>query len=219
VTWHGFLSINEVATTQRVTVDCAQRRIHGMTRMPYPEPENLAPDTRALLDSRPPRNVFRMLAHAPALLPGVMELTGAILYKAKLDPILRELAILRVGHLCGSAYEVLQHENIGQAVGLAPDKIAGTARDADGGLYDTRELLVLRMAEQVVHKVRADDDLFAATVAALGHEQTMELLITIGTYVMLAHVLENAAVGPEAGGGPSQHDVHKIFGHQSAAGR
>jgi hypothetical protein len=42
----------------------------------------------------------------------------------------------------------------------------------------------------------------------------MELLITIGTYVMLAQVLENAGVEPEAGGGPSQHDVERIFGHQ-----
>jgi len=185
-----------------------------MTRMPYPDPATVAPATQALLDARPARNVFRMLAHAPALLPGVMELTGAILYKARLDPVSRELAILRVGHLCGSAYEVLQHEKIALAVGLAADKIAGTARDADAALYDTRELLVLRMAEQLVRKVRADDDLFTATVAALGHEQTMELMITIGIYVMLAQVLENAGVDSEAGGGPSQHDVQRIFGHQ-----
>lgn len=186
-----------------------------MTRMPYPAV--VAPMAQALLDARPPRNVFRMLAHAPTLLPGVMELTGAILYKAKLDPILRELAILRVGHLCGSAYEVSQHEKIGQAVGLAPEKIAGTAHDASPALYEGRELLVLRMAEQLVRKVRADDDIFAATLAAFGEEQTMELMITIGTYVMLAQVLENAAVEPEGGGGPSQHDVHRIFGHQAAA--
>jgi 4-carboxymuconolactone decarboxylase len=215
---HGFLSTDEAAAIERRARDTlAQRRIGGMTRMPYPESANVTPDVRALLDSRPPRNVFRMLAHAPALLPGVMELTGAILYKAKLDPLSRELAILRVGHLCGSAYEILQHEKIGQAVGLAPEKIAGTARDADATLYDARELLVLRMAEQVVRKVRADDDLFAATVAAFGHEQTMELLITIGSYVMLAQVLENAAVEPESGGGPSQQDVQRIFGHQGAA--
>lgn len=188
-----------------------------MTRMAYPDPTRIAPATQALLDARPPRNVFRMLAHAPALLPGVMELTGAILYKATLDPAARELAILRVGHLCGSAYEVHQHDKIGRAVGLAPEKIAGTARNADPALFDARELLVLRMAEQLVRNVRADDDLVAATLAAFGAEQTIELMITIGTYVMLAQVLENAGVEPEAGTGPAEHEVETLFGHQVAA--
>jgi len=192
----------------------ARRKIDGMARIPYPDPATVAPATQALLASRPTRNIFRMLAHAPELLPGIMELTGAILYRAKLAPGLRELVILRVGHLCGSTYEVLQHEKIAQAVGLAAGKIEATARNADDTLYDARELLVLRVAEQAVRNIRVDDDLFAAAVAEFGHEQVIELLITIGTYVMLAQVLENAAVEPETGGGPSQHDVQRIFGHQ-----
>lgn len=186
-----------------------------MSRLPYPDPESVPLEARRLLDARPPRNVFRMISHAPALMPGLMELTGAILYKAKLDPVLRELAILRVGHLCGSGYEVHQHCKIAQAVGVAAERIDGTARDADPALYDERELLVLRMTEQIVRKVKADDALFAATAAALGHERTMELLIVIGTYVLLAQVLENAEVELEAGVGPTQADVQKIFGAQA----
>ena len=186
-----------------------------MTRLPYPDPKNVPPAVQALLDARPPRNVFRMLAHAPALMPGVMELTAAILYRAKLDPALRELAILRVGHLCGSAYEVSQHRNISLAIGLSQEKIDGTKSDADSNLYEERELLVLRMTEQVVRNIKADDALFSAAVAALGHEQTMELLILIGVYVMLAQVLENAEVDLEAGGGTSLQDVLKIFGKQA----
>lgn len=187
-----------------------------MPRLPYPDPDQVPQEVRRLLDARPPRNVFRMMSHAPALMPGVMALTGAILYQAKLEPVLRELAILRVGHLCGSSYEVHQHRKIAQAIGMAADKIDGTALDADPGLYDERELLVLRMAEQVVRKVKADDALFAATAAALGHEQTMELVIVIGVYVMLAQVLENAEVEVEGGEGPSQQDVQKLFGSQAA---
>jgi alkylhydroperoxidase family enzyme len=186
-----------------------------MTRLPYPDPAAVPAPVRALLDARPPRNVFRMMAHAPALMPGIMELTGAILYRAKLDPVSRELAILRVGHLCGSHYEVHQHRKIAHAIGLSPEKIDGTDRDADPALYDTRELLVLRMAEQLVRNVKAPPDLFAETVAAFGHEQAMELMIVIGTYVMLAQVLENTEVGLEEGGGPAMEDVAKVFRDQA----
>lgn len=187
-----------------------------MNRMPYPNPGSVPPAVQALLDARPPRNVFRMLAHAPALVPGIMELTGAVLYRSKLDPVLRELVILRAGSLCGSTYEVSQHRKIAQAIGLSHEKIDGTAHDADPQLYAGSELLVLRMTEQVVRKIKADDDLFAATLAALGEERMMELLIVIGLYVMLAQVLENAEVGLEGGGGPAQQDVQKIFGSQAA---
>ena len=189
-----------------------------MSRLPYPDPNQVPENVREILSKRPPRNVFRMLSHAPALVPGLMELTGAILYHAKLEPALRELAVLRVGHLCGSNYEVSQHRKIGQAIGLSPEKINGTACDADPVLYSGRELLVLQMAEQVVRKVKADDALFAATTKELGREKTMELLIVIGTYVLLAQVLENAEVELEEGGSRSQDDSDKIFGYQATKG-
>ncbi len=70
------------------------------------------------------------------------------------------------------------------------------------------------MTEQVVRRVKADDELFAAATAALGHERTMELLVVIGLYVMLAQVLENAEVALEEGGGPSQQEVRRIFDSQ-----
>lgn len=185
-----------------------------MSRMPYPDPKDVPAPVQALLDARPPRNVFRMMAHAPSLMPGIMELTGAILYRSKLSPELRELAILRVGHLCGSAYEVHQHRKISAAIGLSQEKIDGTARDAEAKLYRGRELLVLRMTEQVVRKVKADDALFAEAARELGNEVLMELLVVIGLYVMLAQVLENAQVELEEGGGPSQQSVSDLFGSQ-----
>ena len=54
---------------------------------------------------------------------------NALLYKCELDPVLRELAIIRVGRLSRAAYEVFQHERIGREVGVTEDKIAAL-RDA-----------------------------------------------------------------------------------------
>jgi 4-carboxymuconolactone decarboxylase len=186
-----------------------------MPRIPYPDPASLPPDVSAILAARPRRNVFQMLAHAPALTPGIMELTGAILYRAKLDASTRELLILRVGHLCRSQYEVHQHRKIAAAIGLSPEQIDGTAREPDPAVYGPRELIVLRLAGQVVRQVKADAALFDAAVEAFGHEQAVEILVVIGTYVMLAQVLENTEVEVEEGGGPAQEDVTRIFGGQA----
>ena len=186
--------------------------------LPYPNPKDLSPDTKLLLAARPPRNVFRMLAHSASTLPGVLELTRAILYDGKLAPTLRELAILRVGHLCGSAYEVHQHRKIAAAVGLDEARIDGTAVAAQEALeagFTDDEVLVLTFVEQVVHRTRADVELRDRVVAALGMEQTTELLVLVGTYQMLAQVLENTGVELEDGSGPPASEVAGIFGGQA----
>ena len=93
-------------------------------------------------------------------MPGIMELTGAVLYRAKLDPVLRELVILRVGNLCGSSYEVGQHRKIAQAIGLAQAKIDGAARDADAIVVALKSRTV--PAADAVRESLAARDLLAA---------------------------------------------------------
>ena len=44
---------------------------------------------------------------------------GALLRRGELDPRLREIAILRVGMLCGAGYEVHQHRWVARRVGLS----------------------------------------------------------------------------------------------------
>ena len=41
-----------------------------MPRLPYPDSDKVPQEVRRLLEARPPRNVFRMMSHAPALMPG-----------------------------------------------------------------------------------------------------------------------------------------------------
>lgn len=190
-------------------------------RLPYPDPARLPETVRAILAGRPTRNVFRMLGHAPGLVPGVMELTRAILYEGALAPTLRELAILRVGSLCGSAYEVHQHRKIAAAVGLDPARIdAALALDASDGpgaspLSDD-ERAALRLVDQVVRRVRADDATFADAVARFGAGGAVELVLITGAYVMLAQFLENTGVAIEDGTGPAQADVARIFAPQAS---
>lgn len=185
----------------------------------YPDHRTLSSDAKLLLAARPQRNMYRMLAHAPATLPGVLELTRALLHEGSLPPRLRELAILRVGHLCGSAYSVHQHRKIGAAVGLDAARMNGTSLDADAAtneFYSDTEILVLRFVEQVVRQTRADTALRDRIVEALGMEQTTELLVLVGTYLMLARVLENTGVEIEDGGGPCPNEIAQIFGRQAS---
>ena len=76
-----------------------------MARIPYPDIESLPDDVRSFYDRlRPKINIYRMLPHAETSLYGFMKLGNALLFKAKLDPVLRELVILRVGYLSDATY-------------------------------------------------------------------------------------------------------------------
>src|SRR5262245_65890052 len=101
-----------------------------MPRIPYFDVEQATGRHAEFLGKlKPELNIFRTLANSEYGLKGFVRMGNALLYKAELDPGLRELAILRVGRLSRAAYEVFQHERIAREVGVAEEKIAAL-RDA-----------------------------------------------------------------------------------------
>jgi len=87
-----------------------------MARVPYFDLAQASDTYRQLIGSRPPLNLYRMLPHAGKVAEGFLALGGAILRENRLDSRLREIAILRVGLLCGSSYEVHQHRRVARII-------------------------------------------------------------------------------------------------------
>jgi 4-carboxymuconolactone decarboxylase len=160
-----------------------------MARIGYPDPARLGERTRDLLDKLRQANVFRVLAHAEPALRPLVQLGSALLYEGQLDARLRELVIVRVGHLCGSAYEVYQHEQFAASVGVPAEKIAAVREGPRAAVFTPLEACVLRFADESVRDGRASDGVFAMVQAALGDRQTVELTVTVGYYLMMARVL------------------------------
>ena len=65
-----------------------------MARIAYPDPTSLAPETQEMLAKigDPPMNIFRMLAGGEGLLRAFTRFGNHLLFKTKLDPVLREAA-------------------------------------------------------------------------------------------------------------------------------
>lgn len=166
-----------------------------MPRIPYVDTEQLPESITAALSRRPPLNLYRMLPNAgTAATEGFLALGNALLRQGDLEPQLRELAILRVGHLSDASYEVHQHERVAARVGLPEEKIQATSTGADAPVFDDRERLVLRYVDTVVRSVKASDDEFAAVRAQLGDQGVCELTLTIGFYMLVSRFLENLEV-------------------------
>ncbi len=172
-----------------------------MARIPYPDPDTFDTGTRSLLDKLPPLNLFRMMAGDDALLSNFVRLGNHLLFKTELDPVLRELAIIRVGVISGAGYEVHQHEEIARTMGIDDTVIAAIHATPDDAAFDESQRLVLRFTDDVVANVRAGEDTFLPLVDALSPRQVQELTVTIGYYMMVSRYVETFGIEIEGATG------------------
>lgn len=170
-----------------------------MARIPYPDRDTLKPETQDQLGKLPPLNLFRMMAGGEGLLRAFVQLGNHLLFKSALDPVLREIAILRVGALSRARYEVFQHERIGRGLGMSEALLAAIRSGPDDAAFTDLQRLVMRFTDDVVANVRASDATFEPLRAALPVQQLQELTVTIGYYMTACRFLENFDIDLEAG--------------------
>ncbi len=169
----------------------------AMARVDYPDLKNLPSDTLALVQRLPPLNVFRMLGHAPQSVEPFIRFGNSLLVKGKLDPVLREMAIVRVGILSNASYEVHQHTIISRDLGMAEEKITALSIGPSAAVFTEVEKAVLAFTDDQVANARASDATFQAVCAFLQIEQVAELTLTIGFYMMVSRFLETFGVDIE----------------------
>jgi AhpD family alkylhydroperoxidase len=146
--------------------------------------EDATPAMRQALEVVPPLNVFRMLAHAESAFWPYVDYNAVLLAALDLDPVLRELAILRVAALDHCEYERVHHESIARKVGASEGQVA-VALDSDGAA-DGTEGLVYRLTAEIVRDNGGSAETTAELNAALGARRLIELVMTITHYHGLA---------------------------------
>ena len=170
-----------------------------MPRIPYPELASLSPQVRQAIGEQP-ANVSLMMAAASApVYRGLGQLGGALISGSSLPPKLRELAILRVGYLSGSAYEVFQHEALARHIGMSEAQIdAIRAGDGASPALDQAARDVLAFVEDIVANVRASDATLAEVGKHLDTSQLVDLIIVTGYYMTVCRLLETSGIEIEA---------------------
>ncbi|MDO5699083.1 MAG: carboxymuconolactone decarboxylase family protein [Dermatophilus congolensis] len=162
-----------------------------MARIPYFDPETGAQRVRAALAGKRAINVFRMVANSENSGPEVLALGHTLSRGSSLDPLHREVVILRVAHLSGAHYMWHEHTAVATRVGFTPEKIAAIAA-YDGAPLDELEpfdLSLLRFTDEVFHTTTAADDVFNAIRAVFDDSHLVELVLLIGFYMMVARVM------------------------------
>ncbi|MGI5521569.1 carboxymuconolactone decarboxylase family protein [Micromonospora sp. CA-259024] len=144
---------------------------------------------REALQAALPLKFFRVMANAETAFPDWMRWGGTLLKDLALDPLLREIAILRVAGLSDVRYEWVQHEPIARSVGATDAMIHALGRDEiEADCFSADQRLVLHFTTEVVRDVRPSDETATALTGRLSPREVVELLMVIGQYMMIARV-------------------------------
>ena len=168
-----------------------------MARIPYFDPTQATGKAANAYAKMPPLNIFRMMGHSADLLDGFSRFGGQILNKMSLDPVLREIAIVRVGVLSKAGYEVFQHERISRDIGMSDALIAGIHEGPAAAVFDDAQREVMAFTDDLVANVRANDATFQPILSRHGARGAQELTLTVGFYMMVSRFLETFDVDIE----------------------
>lgn len=168
-----------------------------MARIPYPEPGELRPETQEALGRIRGINVFRMMAWAEGIAPPMFDFVKELFASLELDARSRQLAIVCVGYICQSAYELHQHEKIARKVGLTDEDLAVAAGRAPLDSLSPREQAVVRFATEMTKDVRVSDATFREAQARFNRRELTELAMVCSFYSCICRFLETMDIDIE----------------------
>jgi 4-carboxymuconolactone decarboxylase len=169
-----------------------------MAQLPYGDEGAASEETLKLLNSgRITLNVQRMIANSNAVFKYFNQLGGALMGRAKLDPKLRELAILRTAKVTGSVYEWTQHVPMARHVGVTQAQVDALDNWKGASCFNELEREVLRFTDEVAGNVKGSREALEALKKRLGPAEIVELILSIGFWGMVARLLETTEVDLE----------------------
>lgn len=168
-----------------------------MTNIPYPASDDLDDKTADLIAALPQLNLIKIMAHAPPNLESVVRLSDSVLNRGVLDPVLRQVAVIRLAAVVGSDYERTLLESVAVGVGMS-DELIAAAREGSGGQGLTEaQSMAARLAEELALQPRPSQETFAYFKQRLTHRELVELVQVIGFYLMQTRLIETFAIDLE----------------------
>jgi alkylhydroperoxidase family enzyme len=111
--------------------------------------------------------------------------------QSKLEPRIRELAILRVAWRTRSGYEWSQHRRMGADEGLSEAQLDALPDEPSSAVWSPAERAVLTAADEMIDSFAVSDETWAALTSSFEAASLFELLFVIGGYLCLATVLNS----------------------------
>lgn len=124
-----------------------------------------------------------------------------------------EIVVLRVAVRCNSLYEWHNHVGYGMNAGLTLEEIAAIRDYPEGGDWSAVENAVLKSVDELIDENNISDETWATLSAEFSTKQMMDLVFTIGQYVMTSWALSAFGVPIEGGADAIGFDLKTLSGN------
>lgn len=180
--------------------DIQARHAHVIGGGPRIEPlpdDEVDPESRAIV------NAIRASAGAgpAAIMPEYMRVVikhpeifrcqmdmGTAIFKGRIPPRERELAVLRIGWLTQSPYEWGEHVDIGQRYGLTAEEVARVTQGSAAPGWGEHDAAILRGTEELLADYALSDATWQILAKTWDEPQLIEFPMMVGQYVATAFV-------------------------------
>ena len=174
-----------------------------MARLPYVTRDDVSPEDRSIFDEFERErgkllHIHRAIATAPNLLRRFSAMALELRHQTKLEPRLRELALMTVGRITGAEYEFVHHWNLALSAGVRREQLEQLADFERSPAFDDHERAVMRYAAEATSNVRVSDQTFEALRAFLDSRRIMELAMNVAFYNAVVRIIVPIGVELEA---------------------
>ncbi len=136
-------------------------------------------------------NVYRTLLHSPPLAESWFEHINRVRWGTEIEGRLREIVIVRLGHLVASAYVLRQHvPTLAAGEGVSEEECEALMDWRGSDLFNDRERATLGYVDSMTLEITVPDDAFEPLRAHFSDRQIVELTVMIGAYISHSRVLQ-----------------------------
>ncbi|KAH8651947.1 AhpD-like protein [Tricladium varicosporioides] len=147
------------------------------------------------------RNIFHLLGHSHGLFPHVMGIIGGCFSgQIRKIPLLDwQLIVLRTATTLGAKYEYDVNLPVAEVYEMKQEKIDAMGCSAESvrngeGPWSQRDLLILRIVDEQLATYTNEPQTIKEALEVLSVEDLVEVLIILGTYAMIARVINGLKI-------------------------
>jgi AhpD family alkylhydroperoxidase len=165
-------------------------------RIPLLERDQVSPEIAAVYDALLKQrgvvpNMFKTLAHTPALALGVAGFLKSLLSDSALPGWYKELIATRLSVLHNSQYAIAAHALSARQKGATEEQIAAAKGDFERGPFSEAEKLGFVCADRLHRSGRdLDDEVFAKLKSVYTDAQIIELVATAAAFEMFPRLVD-----------------------------
>lgn len=152
-------------------------------------------------------NMTMALVNHPRLAKAFYTLGRHLLLESTLPHRPRELVTLRVAVRTGCEYEWHHHVRFGKRLGLSDADIEAVKAGPEAAIWSDEDRAVLRLVDELFGGWKVSDATWAELAGYFDRQQLMDLVFTVGNYVMAASAAAAFGVEIEPGFESREHPL------------